>query len=117
MEWFKLKVMFTISSEVGHVIDDEDEDPLLKRIRLEQAGLEQYETEWAYFNIVSDPIMHLMAGAYLPKDAKNKKSYTLVVFESGNSVTAVGKPEDIYKELVLFIESNPDTTHGKKEDE
>lgn len=109
--------MFTISSEVGHVIDDEDEDPLLKRIRLENAGLEQYETEWAYFNILIDPIMHLMAGCYLPKDGKNKKSYTLVVFESGNTVTAVGKPEDIYKDLVAFLESNPDTTDSKKQDE
>jgi len=113
--WFKIKVMYPITTNAeGISLDEEDEDPVLKRIRLQEAGVEDYDTEFAYFNIIADPIMHLMAGAYLPKDAKNKRNYTLIVFESGNSVTAVGKPDDVFKELQLFIEANPD--YNKKPD-
>lgn len=106
--WFKIKVMYPITTNAEGINLDDDEDPVLKRIRLQEAGVEDYDTEFAYFNIIADPIMHLMAGAYLPKDAKNKRNYTLIVFESGNSVTAVGKPEDIFKELMSFIDSIPE---------
>jgi hypothetical protein len=108
-QWFKVRVMFPVTSSIeGHNIEDEDEDPVLRKIRLEQAGVTDNETEWAYFNIVADPIMHLMAGSYLPKDGKNKRSYTLIVFESGNSVTAVGKPEEIFKDLIEFMSKIPE---------
>lgn len=109
-EWFKIKVLFPVeTAPEGFRKDeeDEDEDPVLKRIRLSQAGVEDVETEYAYFNLVSDPIMHLVPGSYLGREAKNKRSYTLIVFESGNTVTAVGKPEDIFNQLSEFIKSLP----------
>lgn len=107
-QWFRIKVMYPVNSGIeGINLEDEDEDPVLRKIRLEQLGIEDYEIEYAYFNIIADPIMHLMAGAYLPKNGKNKRNYTLVVFESGNSVTAVGKPIDIWEELMKFMKLIP----------
>ena len=107
-EWFKIKCIFPITTNVdGLKIDEEDEeDPVLKKIRLQSAGVnDDYETEFAYFNLIADPIMHLFPMSLLAKDYKNKKSLTLIVFESGNTATAIGKPDDVFKELTEFIAS------------
>jgi hypothetical protein len=107
-QWFKVKVFYPITKKPnGLELDTEDRD-----WKLEQAGYYKdeeygYETEYAYFNLVSDPIMHLMAGSFKPSKTENNRNYTMIVFESGNSVTAIGKPIDIFEELITFTETLP----------
>lgn len=92
----------------GLELDNEiEKDPPLERAGYYDNLATEYEVEYAYFNIISDPIMHLMAGSFKPSSKENKRNYTLVVFESGNSVTAVGKPIDIWEELMKFMKLIP----------
>jgi hypothetical protein len=111
-DWFKIKCIFPVTTNVkGIETEEEEEDPILKRIRLKEAGVDdEYETEYAYFNLITDPIMHLFPMSLLAKDYKNKKSLTLIVFESGNTATAIGKPDDVFKELSDFIANMPEVT-------
>jgi len=103
-QWFKVKVIYPITKKPnGLELDYEDRDPALEKAGYYDGLEEGYETEYAYFNLIADPIMHLMAGSFKPNEKSNKRNYTLIVFESGNSVQAVGKPDDIFKELMEFI--------------
>lgn len=100
--WFEVEVIYTST----HSIDEEDErDPLLKSIELKASGDTKYKTDVAFFNLGIDPISQL-APAYL-KDGDFKKYYTIITFESGNIVTAVGKPERIYRQLEEYVKSLP----------
>lgn len=99
----KVYVIVTSMPEGFNQSEEDDEDPILKRARLSEAGTEGVETEYGLLDIATDPVMHLIPGCFVPKDAKNKRNYTTVIFESGNSVSAVGKPEDVQKDLDEFL--------------
>lgn len=106
-QWFKIKVIYPVTKKPnGLELDYEDRDPALEKAGYYDGMEEGYETEYAFFNLVADPIMHLMAGSFKPDKNSNKRNYTLIVFESGNSVTAVGKPIEIYEELVTFTQNH-----------
>jgi hypothetical protein len=107
--WFKIKVVYPITQKPNGIeLDSEDRDPALDKAGYYDTLEDGYEIEYAYFNLVSDPIMHLMAGSFKPNSNSNKRNYTLMVFESGNSVTAIGKPIDIFEELMTFMVAMPE---------
>lgn len=106
--WFKIKVVYPVTQKPNGIeLDNEDRDPALDKAGYYDNLEEGYETENAYFNLISDPIMHLMAGSFKPNANSNKRNYTLIVFESGNSVTAIGKPDDVFEQLMEFMKDCP----------
>ena len=58
-EFFKIKVIYPVTKRPnGLELDYEDRDPVLEKAG-HYANLDEgYETEYAYFNLISDPIMH-----------------------------------------------------------
>jgi hypothetical protein len=106
-QWFKIKVIYPITKKPNGIeLDYEDRDPVLERAG--HYNDDEYEMDYAYFNLIADPIMHLMAGSFKPNEKSNKRNYTLIVFESGNSVQAVGKPDDVFLELIEFMKGLSD---------
>jgi hypothetical protein len=109
-QWFKVKVVYPVTKRPNGLeldSESEDRDPVLEKAGHYGDLTDDYEIENAYFNLVSDPIMHLMAGSFKPNDKSNKRNYTLIVFESGNTVTAIGKPDDVFEQLMKFMETFP----------
>lgn len=94
-EWFEIQVIYLPTSFLSE--EEDERDPLLKKLKMKAEGEEEYKTDTGFFNIVVDPIMHLTPGYLIMEGVK--RYFTTVVFESGNSVTAVGKPERIFKDL------------------
>ena len=107
--WFKIQTIYAITSSLQqyeNVNDEDDEDDVLKRIRMSNMGMvDGYEVDTAYLNIVCDPIVGMLPCCLLPKNAKNKKYYTELILESGNVVFAVGKPEAIFEKLCEFMKA------------
>lgn len=99
----KVYVIVTSAPEGFNQSQDEEEDEIVRRARLSEAGAETIEIETGIFDIATDPVMHLIPGCFVPKGKNNKRNYTTVIFESGNSVSAVGKPEDVQKDLDEFL--------------
>ena len=107
MFWHKIKVLFPVTSKVNPDVDEEPPSEV-QQIQMRNLGLlDSLDTEYAYFDIVADPIMKFMAGSYLPKDATNKRSFTIIVFMSGDTVNAVGKPIDLLNEYMEFLKTIP----------
>jgi|TARA_R110000868_G_scaffold77684_1_gene222305 hypothetical protein len=107
--WFKIHSIYAVTSTLQQYesTEEDDEDDVLKRIRLNNMGLvDDYEIDVAYINIVSDPIVGMLPCCLLSKRAKNKKYYTELILESGNIIFAVGKPETIFEKLCDFMKQN-----------
>lgn len=100
LQWLKLRIIYPITSGL---VEDDTEDSELRRIRLEQADSDGYEQDWGYLNLAIDPIAQLEPCCMIPKGNKNKKFYTQITLQSGNLVMAVGKPEDVYKQIEEYL--------------
>jgi hypothetical protein len=101
MDFFELNILYQTRSSLSE-FDDEEDDDVLKKVRLNNDGGE-FKTDIGFFNLMADPIMHLEPSYLLTKDGSTKKYFTIVVFESGNSVYAIGKPESVYKKLCDYM--------------
>lgn len=106
IQWFKIQVLYPLTSTLSNMEDDED--PLLKRIRFEQDNTDGYQIDFAYINLALDPIVSLQPCCMLPKDGKNKKYYTEITLQSDNVLYAVGKPEVIYDKINEYLNSLPE---------
>jgi hypothetical protein len=107
MDFFELNILYQTRSSLSE-IDDEEDDDVLKKVRLNNDGDGEYKTDVGYFDLMVDPIMHLEPGYLLSKDGNTKKYFTIVVFESGNSVKALGKPDSVYKKLRDYNDNLPE---------
>ena len=104
MDFFELNILYQTRSSLSEIEDDEDDD-VLKKVRLNNDGDGEFKTDVGFFNLMADPIMHLEPCYLLTKDGSTKKYFTVVVFESGNSVYAIGKPESVYKKLCDYMDN------------
>jgi hypothetical protein len=103
MDFFELNILYQTRSSLSE-FDDEEDDDVLKKVRLNNDGDGgEFKTDVGFFNLIADPIMHLEPSYLLTKDGSTKKYFTIVVFESGNSVYAIGKPESVYKKLCDYM--------------
>lgn len=103
MDFFELNILYQTRSSLSE-FDDEEDDDVLKKVRLNNDGDGgEFKTDLGFFNLIADPIMHLEPSYLLTKDGSTKKYFTIVVFESGNSVYAIGKPESVYKKLCDYM--------------
>lgn len=101
--WFEIEVIYPVITQ----LDEADEmDDKLREIQLKNTGESKYKKSIAYFNLGVDPIMHLVPMFLTDEDYRG--FYTEVVFESGNSITAVGKPSVIYQKFKDFVASLPE---------
>ena len=95
IRWLKLKVIFPINS--GFTDEQINE---IESIRLKNEGIvSDFEIELGYFNIGNDNICQLNPKCFIPNGKTNKKYYTEVIFTSGNTIYALGKPVDVYDQL------------------
>ena len=104
--WFKIQCIYPITSSLNQFEgnEEDDEDEVLKRIRMKDMDItDGYEIDFAYLNLVIDPIVSVLPCCMLPKNAKYKKYYSEVVLESGNIIFAVGKPESVMKLLMEYL--------------
>jgi len=106
MDFFELNILYQTRSSLSEFDDDEDDD-VLKKVRLNNDGDGEFKTDIGFFDLTLDPIMHLEPSYLLTKDGTTKKYFTVVVFESGNSVYAIGKPESVYKKLCDYMQNLP----------
>jgi hypothetical protein len=95
--WFEVEVLY-MPTNTTNIEDDEDKDFYLQKLKL---GLDNYYVDKGFIDLAKDPVMHLVPG-YLVGD-NFKKYFTTIIFESGNSVMASGKPEKIKKQLKEFL--------------
>lgn len=100
MDWFKIEIIYPRTVNLSA---NEDESEQEWRIPKDE---DIYATEIGYFNLVDDPIAQLNPRSFIPKDGKNRKQFTEVVFLSGNVSYAVGKPDDIYTKIKDFLSSS-----------
>lgn len=101
--WFKIQIIYPLNSSL-----DESEISEVEAIRLRNEGLlDDYETDIGVFNLANDPITHITPKAFIPKGKTNKKYYSEIVFESGNVVLALGKPESVYDKILEYHRSLP----------
>jgi len=102
--WFKIDIIYPISGSF-----DGEQLTEVQEIQLKNEGLllEDYETDIGIFNLVSDPIMQINPKAFIPRGKTNKKYYSEIVFESGNIVTALGKPIQVYAKLNEYLDTFP----------
>jgi hypothetical protein len=105
LQWFKIQVIYPVTSGLNH---DEDEDSELRRIRLKQIDSDGYERDYAYLNLSEDPIANILPSCFAPKDRQNKVYISELIMQSGNVITAVGKPESIYNALLEYVNSLPE---------
>lgn len=98
MDFFELTILYQTKNSLSEYEDDDDDD-VLKKVRMNNDGDGEFKTDTGYFDLSIDAIMHLEPRYLLTKDGSTKKYFTVVVFESGNSVNALGKPESVYKKL------------------
>lgn len=102
LDWFVLPVIHNIDSE----FNCSDELNEIDEIRRKAKGLiEDFETTNGYFSLGRNTIIQLSPKAFIPKDRENRKYYTEVVFENGEVVFSVGKPEVIYQKLNEYYNS------------
>ncbi len=106
MDFFELNILYQTRSSLSD-FDDEEDDDVLKKVRLNNDGDGEFKTDTGYFDLTADAIMHLEPAYLLTKDGTTKKYFTIVVFESGNSVYALGKPESVYKKLCEYKANEP----------
>ena len=97
MEWFKIDLIFTKTLSLSG--DDEDESWRMPK------DDDIYQVESGYFNLAEDPIVQLNPRAFIPKDGKNRKQFTEVVFLSGNVSYAVGNPELVMSKVSEYVKS------------
>lgn len=95
-------------------MDNTDELTDVERIQLKNEGiLEDYEQGTAVLNLTEDTIVHLIPKCFIPKEKKYKKYYTEIVMKSGDVLFAVGKPENVYKQLNEYLDSFPIAPPGQ----
>jgi len=104
--WFKVQCIYPITSSLNQYDEykEDEEDEVLKNIRMKDMDItDGYEIDFAYLNLMIDPIVSILPCCMLPKNAKYKKYYSEVVLESGNIIFAVGKPEAVMKLLMEYL--------------
>ena len=115
LQWIKIRCIYPINASLTDLLndkikdEDEDEHPILKKVRLENIGAEDnYKIDFAYINIDLDPIISLNPGCFKPKsvnqnaeseELKNTVYITQIILQSNGIIYAMGKPEAIYKQL------------------
>lgn len=97
MDWFKIDIIYPKTINLSGEEPDDDQSWRMPKDE------DIYATETGYFNLTEDPIVQLNPRAFIPKDGKNRKQFTEVVFLSGNISYAVGKPDDIYAKIRDFL--------------
>lgn len=101
--WFEIDIIYPVITQ----LEEADEmDEKLREIQLKNTGETKYKKSTAYFNLGVDPMMHLIPVFLTDEDYRG--FYTEVVFESGNTVTAVGKPSVIYQKFKDFVAGLPE---------
>lgn len=101
--WFKIQIIYPLNSSINA-----EEISEVEAIRLRNEGLlDDYETDIGVFNLASDPISQIHPKAFIPKGKTNKKYYSEIIFESGNMVMALGKPESVYDKILEYSKSLP----------
>ena len=104
LKWFKIEVIYPLDSGLG----SNEEPNEIDLIRLKSEGLvEDYETDIAVFNLSNNTISQLNPRCFVPKGKINKKYYTEIVFENGDFVFAVGKPEYVYSKVNEYLLTLP----------
>lgn len=103
LNWFKLDVLYKITSGLFEEELSEVDEIRLKAERLIDG--DGYEKDTAYFSLGTDTIIRITPCAFIPKEKKNKKFYSEVVFQSGDIVFADGKPSDVYDKLNAYFDS------------
>jgi len=104
LKWFKIEVIYPLDSGLG----SNEEPSEIDLIRLKSEGLvEDYETDIAVFNLSNNTISQLNPRCFVPKGKINKKYYTEIVFENGDFVFAVGKPEYVYSKVNEYLLTLP----------
>ena len=99
-DWFKIDIIYPKTVNLSGEELDSDESWRVPK------DDDIYSIEVGYFNLADDPIVQLNPRAFIPKDGKNRKQFTEVVFLSGNISYAVGKPDDIYAKIRDFLSSS-----------
>lgn len=107
MDFFELNILYQTRSSLL-IKDDDEDDEVLKKVRLNNDGDGEYKTDVGYFDVMTDPVVQLEPSYLLTKDGSTKKYFTIVTFASGNSVYAIGKPENVYKKMCDYNESLPE---------
>ena len=103
MEMFEITILYQSTYTLLDEYEDLDEDSVVKiRMRNDEGG--EFKTDTGYFDLATDPIMHLYPKHLFSKDGNTKKYYTEIIFESGNHAYALGKPETVYKKLKEYLE-------------
>lgn len=100
----KLKIIFPITAG----LDDSEEVSEVQRMQMGLKDGDQYETEFGFYPLELDPIIKLNPKCFIPKDKKQKKYYTEVIFQSEFIVFAEGKPVDVYETIKEYMKTIPE---------
>jgi hypothetical protein len=100
LKWFEVEVLYMSTDKLD---EDEERDNLVRRLQMKASGETMYKTDTAFFNLAVDQISQLSPAHLIDEDTK--KYYTVITFESGNTVAAVGKPERIYRQLNEYVKN------------
>lgn len=99
MEWLKIEIIYPKTVNLSG--DEPDSDESWRMPKDEDI----YATDIGFFNLTDDPIVQLNPRAFIPKDGKNRKNFTEVVFLSGNVSYAVGKPSEVMDKISEYVKS------------
>ena len=104
--WLELEIYCPITKD----LESGEEMSELDEIRLKNEGvlIDGYETEQGFYNLAVDMIKQLNPKVFIPKGGVNKRFATEIVFDSGTVVYAKGKPSDVYKKVIEYVDSLPD---------
>jgi hypothetical protein len=110
LKWFKIEVIYPLNNALG----GNEEPDEIDLIRMRSEGLvDDYEIDIAIFNLSNNTISQLNPKCFVPRGKTNKKYYTEIVFENGDFVFALGKPEHVYSKVNEYLLTLPTS---KKED-
>lgn len=94
----RIEVLFVVDMDT---IDNDEGDELLQNIKLKNDGETKYKKGIAYCDLTIDPIRQLHEGYLMAKDGC-RYAYTTITFQSGASMTALGKPDKVLDKILDY---------------